>query len=62
MTIFTFSITWQHFVTKTYFLKQKTELQIILEWRKENLEGNTEEETETEEEDGLKQVRGSNSE
>ena len=43
-----------------HILKQKTELQIILEMWKENVEGNTEKETE--EEDGLKQVRGSNSE
>ena len=62
MTTFSFFITWQHFVTKKHFLKQKTELQIILEWRKENVVGNTDEETETEEEDELKQVRGSNSE
>ena len=60
MTTFSFFITWQHFVTKKHFLKQKAELQIILEWRKENVVGNTDEETE--EEDELKQVRGSNSE
>ena len=62
MTTFSFFITWQHFITKKHFLKQKTKLQIILEWRKENVERNTDEETETGEEDGLKQVRGSNSE
>ena len=56
MTTFSFFITWQHFITKKHFLKQKTELQIILEWRKENVERNTGEE------DGLKQVRGSKSE
>ena len=50
------------FYHKKHFLKQKTELQIILEWRKENVERNTDEETETREEDGLKQVRGTNSE
>ena len=60
MTTFSFFITWQHFVTKKHFLKQKTELQIILEWRKENVERNTDDETE--EEDGLKQAWGSNSE
>ena len=61
MTTFSFFITWQHFTTKKHFLKKKTELQIILEWRKENVERNTDEETETWE-DGLKQVKGSNSE
>ena len=61
MTTFSFFITWQHFITKKHFLKQKTELQIILEWRKENVERNTDKETETRE-DELKQVKGPNSE
>jgi hypothetical protein len=50
------------FCQKNTFLKQNTKLQITMEWRKENVEGNTEEETESEEDDGLKQVVGSNSE
>ena len=63
MTTFSFFITWQHFITKKHFLKQKTELQTILEWRKENVEEiQLKKQKQTEEEDGLKQVRGSNSE
>ena len=45
---------------KHIFSKHKTEFQITLKWKEENVEqGNTEEETETEEENGLKQLRGS---